>query len=250
MAKKVLSVLTYNIHKGFGVGKVRFVLPKIKTLIQDLDPDFVFLQEVQGRNDRQQKRISDWPEENQTDFIATDIWQHSVYGKNAIYNAGHHGNALLSKYPLIEQDNINVSFLPRASRSLLHGVIELDGTKIHLMCVHLGLFKEERLKQVATLADRISECVPTTEPLILAGDFNDWRKELTDSLETRLGLKEVMKEMNGKHAKSFPAITPTFQTDRIYYRGLSLNTAECFKGKPWRSLSDHLPIYATFSLSN
>ena len=248
MKSNTLSVLTYNIHKGFGVAKVRFVLPQIKEEIQALAPDFVFLQEVQGRNDRQQKRISDWPEENQTDFIAADDWLHTAYGKNAIYQAGHHGNAILSKYPLIEKENINVSFLPRASRSLLHGVIERDGVKIHLMCVHLGLFKEERLKQVATLVERILECVPDGAPLILAGDFNDWRKALMDCLETRLGLKEVMKEMDGEHAKSFPAITPALQTDRIYYRGLTLVTAECFKGKPWRSLSDHLPIHATFSL--
>ena len=248
MGQKNLSILTYNIHKGFGVGKVRFVLPEIKDVLQRLEPDFVFLQEVQGRNDRQKKRISDWPEEVQSDFIATDVWQHTVYGKNAVYQSGHHGNAILSKYPLISQENVNVSFLPRASRSLLHAVVDLSGKQVHLMCVHLGLFKEERIKQVATLAERIKAHVPEEAPFILAGDFNDWRKDLPESLETRLGLKEVMKEIEGDHAKSFPAITPAFQTDRIYYRGLNLESAECFKGKPWRSLSDHLPIYATFSL--
>lgn len=248
MNQNTLSVLTYNIHKGFGVAKVRFVLPKIKDEIQALGPDFVFLQEVQGRHDKQQKRISDWPEENQTDFIAADDWAHTVYGKNAIYDVGHHGNAILSKYPLIEKENINVSFIPRASRSLLHGVIEFNQSKIHLMCVHLGLFKEERNKQVAMVVDRIKDEVPHNEPLILAGDFNDWRKALGDELETRLGLKEVMKEMEGDHAKSFPAMSPALQTDRIYYRGLKLIKAECFKGKPWRTLSDHLPIHAQFTL--
>lgn len=188
MPKKQLSVLTYNIHKGFGIGKVRFVLPQIKDLIQNLGSDFVFLQEVQGRNDRHKKRVSEWPDESQSDFIATDMWAHTAYGKNAIYQSGHHGNAILSKYPFIEHENINVSFLPRASRSLLHGVVLFENTQVHLMCVHLGLFKEERLKQVATLVDRILESIPNDLPLILAGDFNDWRKDLSDCLETRLGL--------------------------------------------------------------
>ncbi len=246
MLKKSLSILTYNIHKGFGIGKVRFVLPKIRDELQTLAPDFLFLQEVQGRHDKQQKKISDWPEQPQTDFIAADLWQHTAYAKNAIYQSGHHGNAILSKYPIIAQENINLSFLPRASRSLLHGIINLDGRKVHLLCVHLGLFKEERLKQVETLAARVVEFIPANEPLILAGDFNDWRKDLSDCLELRLGLKEAMKEVIGDHAKSFPALTPAFHTDRIYYRGLNLINAECYKGKPWRSLSDHLPIYAQF----
>lgn len=248
MKTNTLSVLTYNIHKGFGVAKVRFVLPQIKDEIKALAPDCVFLQEVQGRHDKKQKKISDWPEENQTDFIASDEWAHSVYGKNAIYDAGHHGNAILSKYPLLEQENINVSFIPRSSRSLLHGVIAINKKRIHLMCVHLGLFKEERNKQLAKVVDRIVEQVPKNSPLILAGDFNDWRKELAEALEERLGLKEVMKEMNGEHAKSFPAMSPALRTDRIYYRDLTLVHAECFKGKPWRTLSDHLPIHAQFTL--
>jgi len=246
MLKKSLSILTYNIHKGFGVGKVRFILPEIRRELQTLAPDFVFLQEVQGRHDKQQKKIPDWPELSQTNFIASDLWQYTAYAKNAIYQSGHHGNAILSKHPIVTQENINLSFLPRASRSLLHGVISLNSDHIHLICVHLGLFKEERLKQVETLAERIIEFIPSDEPLILAGDFNDWRKDLSGCLENRLGLKEAMKEINGDHAKSFPALTPAFHTDRIYYRGLNLISAECFKGKPWRSLSDHLPIYAKF----
>ncbi|OEH48820.1 hypothetical protein lpari_00220 [Legionella parisiensis] len=44
-----VSLITYNIHKGFGVGgAVRFLLPKMRDAITSLTPDFVFLQEVQG----------------------------------------------------------------------------------------------------------------------------------------------------------------------------------------------------------
>ena len=37
-----LSLITYNIHKGFGVGKVRFLLPKMREALSTLNPDFVF----------------------------------------------------------------------------------------------------------------------------------------------------------------------------------------------------------------
>ena len=246
--RKSISIVTYNMHKGFGVGKVRFVLPKMREAVQGLNADFTFLQEVQGRHDKQQKKRSNWPEESHAEFMAEDVWPYIIYGKNATYDAGHHGNAILSKYPVQEHENINVSLLPRASRSLLHGIVELDSVKVHLICVHLGLFKEERSKQVTTLVDRILERVPMDAALILAGDFNDWRKDLFNALERRLGLKEAVKELAGDHAKSFPAIKPTLRTDRIYYRGLTLLNAECLKGKPWRALSDHLPLYASFML--
>jgi len=61
-------------------------------------------------------------------------------------------------------------------------------------------------------------------------------------------LHEVFKELEGDYAKTFPALRPTLRTDRIYFRGLQLIGGECLKGKPWRSLSDHLPLLAHFSL--
>ncbi len=43
------------------------------------------------------------PEEldSQFAFLADEIWPHFAYGKNAIYSAGHHGNAILSKHPIL-----------------------------------------------------------------------------------------------------------------------------------------------------
>ena len=117
-----ISILTYNIHKGFGVGKVRFLLPQMRQELEMLNPDIAFLQEVQGRHDKMQKKVADWPLQSQVDFIGDEGWPYRFYGKNAVYQAGHHGNAMLSKYPLSQLENINISFLPRASRSILHGV--------------------------------------------------------------------------------------------------------------------------------
>ena len=55
--KSSISLMTYNIHKGFGVGAVRFVLPEMRDAIESLNPDFVFLQEVQGKHSKREKRI-------------------------------------------------------------------------------------------------------------------------------------------------------------------------------------------------
>ncbi|MGL6030050.1 MAG: endonuclease/exonuclease/phosphatase family protein, partial [Legionella sp.] len=119
-AMKSFSLITYNIHKGFGVGALRFLLPEMRAALSQLNPDFVFLQEVQGEHRRREKRIDAWPDMPQFEYIAKDLWPHFAYAKNAVYQSGHHGNAILSKYPFERCDSINLSQINRASRGILH----------------------------------------------------------------------------------------------------------------------------------
>lgn len=246
--KNSISLITYNIHKGFSLGAVRFVLPKIREAISQLQPDFVFLQEVQGEHVKRQKRINEWPEVSQTEYIAEEIWPHYVYAKNAVYQSGHHGNAILSKYPFEQFENINVSTINRASRGILHCQLTLNDKNIHLLCVHLGLFKTERKEQLKKLMMRIAQVVPDNEPLLMAGDFNDWRTVLSQPLFEELGISEAFVEVEGQHARSFPAIRPALCVDRVYFRGMEVKEVACLQGKPWRMLSDHLPLYARFEI--
>ena len=43
-----LKVCTYNIHKGFSQFKARMMIHELRKRLRTLDPDIVFLQEVQG----------------------------------------------------------------------------------------------------------------------------------------------------------------------------------------------------------
>lgn len=249
--KRRFSLITYNIHKGFGLGRVRFLLPEMRIALSTLNPDFVFLQEVQGQHRRRERRIDAWPETPQFEYIAEKIWPHYLYAKNAVYRSGHHGNAILSKYPFVCFDNINLSPITRASRGILHGQIKLEGDPsviVHLLCVHLGLFKAERAWQYKAIMQRITDSIPYNEPLLMAGDFNDWRHHFSQPLADELGIKEAFFSLEGQHARSFPAIKPAFCTDRIYFRGLKVVDVQCLQGKPWRLLSDHVPLLAHFEL--
>lgn len=243
-----VSLITYNIHKGFGVGAVRFLLPEMRDAIAGLNPDFVFLQEVQGKHRKREKRIVSWPDSPQCEYIAENIWPHYVYAKNAVYQSGHHGNAILSKYPFESFESINLSNMNRASRGILHTQLKLDNNIIHLLCVHLGLFKAERTEQCKALIQRIKDVVPKNEPLIMAGDFNDWRHVISKILAENLGIEEAFVAIEGQHARSFPAIKPALCVDRVYFRGMKVQEVACLQGKPWRMLSDHLPLYARFEL--
>ena len=242
-------MITYNIHKGFGLGKIRFLLPQMREALSALNPDFVFLQEVQGEHRRRERRINAWPDSPQFEYIAKEIWPHFLYAKNAIYQSGHHGNAILSKYAFECFENINLTSMTRASRSLLHGQIKVGiepQVTVHLLCVHLGLFKAERASQCEALMQRIIAEVPEHEPLLMAGDFNDWGLHLSKPLAEKLDIKEAFFSLKGRHARSFPAIKPALCVDRIYYRGMRVVDVQCLQGKPWRMLSDHVPLLARF----
>jgi len=52
MKKERLKVLTLNIHKGLSHFNRRMVIHDLREGLQSLDPDLVFLQEVQGLNQR------------------------------------------------------------------------------------------------------------------------------------------------------------------------------------------------------
>lgn len=247
---KKLRILTYNIHKGFTAGNIKFVLHRIREALEKTDVDLVFLQEIQGEHTRREERIANWPQKPQFEFLAENLWPHYVYGKNAMYRLGHHGNAILSKYPFVRWENIDVSKHKRASRSLLHGELEIPGVtqKIHVICIHFALFKTERNKQLERLKARISAHIADDEPLIIAGDFNDWRGNAERFLETELGLHEAFKTSQGHHAKTFPSWKPKLPVDRVYYRNIELLDCVRLAKSPWRTLSDHVPLLASFDL--
>ena len=245
-----LKLLTYNIHKGFNITNRKFVLHQIRDILRSTNVDLALLQEIHGEHQGHKATRKNWPEASQYEFLADEVWPHFAYGKNAIYDTGHHGNALLSKYPIIGWENLNVSLLRRASRSLLHGVIDIPGasTQVHVICVHLDQLRMIRNHQMKHLAQRIKETIPKDAPLIVAGDFNDWSDHVSKFLFAEPNMKEVHHALYGRHAMTYPAGWPMLPLDRIYYRNIELENCRCVSGHAWNALSDHLPLYAEFEL--
>lgn len=242
-----MRVLSYNIHKGFTVFNSRFVLSHMRDNLRLVDPDLVFLQEVCGTHEKHAKHVDGWPKESQFEFLADKLWPHHAYGKNAAYTEGHHGNAVLSKHEIVMWENIDVSNNRFERRGMLHAVIHgMPGCDrdLHVICLHLDLFEGGRERQVARLAKRIEESVPHDAPLIVAGDFNDWKEKAGRLLESELDLVEIHKAVHGYHARSYPSWWPFLPLDRMYCRGLIPVEAECLSGEPWCDLSDHAAYLA------
>ena len=243
---KKIKILTYNIHKGFSSGNINYALKKIKKSVKEVHADLVFLQEVIGHHETHDQQMDDWPNSSQFEYIADQTWPHFAYGKNALYSQGHHGNAILSKYPIHFFENEDVSFSKIERRGLLHAEIRHGNHTLHAFCLHLGLFESDRTKQIHKLCTRISNMVPPDASLIIAGDFNDWRQNASDLLKSKLGLNEAFIETNGKYANTFPSWFPCLSLDRVYYRNLTCISAKVLQGELWKRQSDHLPLLVEF----
>ncbi|MGB6106084.1 MAG: endonuclease/exonuclease/phosphatase family protein [Pusillimonas sp.] len=245
-----LKVLTVNTHKGFTFFNRSFILHELRDAIRATQADVVFLQEVLGSHQRHASRLARWPATSQYEFLADSIWNDFAYGRNAVYPLGDHGNALLSKYPISRYDNVDISVGKHEKRGLLHCELALPGAagSIHAICVHLGLRECHRSRQLEHLLRLIAQQVPDTAPLIVAGDFNDWRLRGQKTLMRSGGLKEVFCERHGDTARTFPARFPLLRLDRIYVRNVASFEPVALASRPWTHLSDHAPLAVELAL--
>ena len=190
----LIRVVSYNIHKGRSFGG-RDALADLRLGLHGLRPDVLFLQEVQGRNDQHVALHA------QHESLAAALHMEVAYGCNAVRNRTDHGNALLSRYPILSAENEDISDHRLEQRGLLHGVIDKAGREIHCFVVHLGLFARGRERQISQIMDRINRTVPESAPVLIAGDFNDWNDRLAPLFVRQLGMVEVFAEAPLTHGE-------------------------------------------------
>ena len=241
----MLRVVTLNIHKGLSQFNRRVVIHELREGLRTLNPDLVFLQEVAGLNRRHALRFASWPGEAQHEFLAGEELEH-VYGRNRVNQHGHYGNAVLSRFPILSSENEDVSDHRFERRGLLHTVVKVPGWKrnLHCICVHLSLHERGRRRQLDAIAARLQQLADKRLPIIIAGDFNDWRQRASAILENSLGMSEVSVAAGGRHGRTFPSLLPLLRLDRIYVRGFTVLHSKVHRGPPWSLLSDHLALSA------
>jgi endonuclease/exonuclease/phosphatase family metal-dependent hydrolase len=236
-------LITYNIHKGIGGVDRRYRLERIIETLRHYDPDVVFLQEVDDGVKRSRRHC-------QVDMLSEALQlKHSAYQPNVLLREGQYGNALLSRYPLRDVHDVDLS-LPLKKRRRAQGAhcvlrIEEHTRTLLLYNLHLGLAGFERRIQVRRLLrSAVLSRTHRDTAVVVAGDFNDTWK----TVNRRFMRPDGFHSASGT-TKSFPAVRPIRALDQIYYRG-QLSLHHCFPGRLRlaRLASDHLPVIAEFEV--
>ena len=243
LTMKTFKVATYNIHKGVqGLGPARRLeIQNLGHAVEQFDADVVCLQEVRSFNRQQARRFKYWPELGQADYLAPEGYT-PIYRTNAVTKHGEHGNALLSRWPVLEQRHEDMSDHRLEQRGLLHVTLHLQSREVHVIVVHLGLLPGSRLRQTQQLHDFIEREVPADAPLLVAGDFNDWGRAVARMMAT-VGLHTN----EGKKHPTYPSRLPLVQLDHVYARGLHRVNTQVPRGPIWGRMSDHLPLLVEFA---
>ena len=241
----ILRVATYNIHKGVqGMGPVRRLeIHNLGHAVEQLDADIVCLQEVRKMNHKEAAYFERWPQVSQAEYLAP-LGYEAVYRTNAYTRHGEHGNALLTRWPVVGHQHEDISDHRFEQRGLLHVEVEVQGRCVHAIVVHLGLIPGSRVRQVERLQRFIAREVPAGAPLVVAGDFNDWGLQIKHML-AGFGLYEYD---DAPQAFTYPARLPLVQLDHVYVRGLTPLGLQVPRGRIWWRMSDHLPLIAEFRL--
>ena len=243
-ASDILRIATYNIHKGVqGLGPARRLeIHNLGLAVEPLDADIRCPEEVRKLRRREAACFQRWPDVPQAEYLAPEGYE-AVYRTNAFTKHGEHGNALLSRWPVIGHQHEDISDHRFEQRGLLHVEVDAHGRRVHVIVVHLGLIPGSRVRQVDRLQQFIEREVPPGSPVVVAGDFNDWGAQIKRML-SGFGLYEF----DAPRAFTYPARLPLVQLDHVYVRGLEPLGLHVPRGRIWWRMSDHLPLIAEFKL--
>jgi endonuclease/exonuclease/phosphatase family metal-dependent hydrolase len=237
-------LLTYNIHKGIGGIDRRYDISRIVETIAHYHPDVAMLQEVDDGAPRSLHHA-------QCDMLADALaLPHRSYQRNVRLKIGHYGNALLSKFPLSDVVDIDLTIPFKKRRAALvarcHAAVDGHTRTVAVANVHLGLAGFERSIQLRRLLT--TECLTSLRaqtPLIIGGDFNDVYGNLGRRVMQPAGFL-----LASGHGRTFPAAAPLRRLDRVFFRG-GIHACGAFVGHTQvaRRASDHLPLIVDFEIA-
>lgn len=238
-----LRVATYNIHRCRGMDR-RVRPERIVEVLREIDADIVALQEVWSITDASR-------EANQARFIAEELEADHYLGENRKHKGGSYGNALLTRFPVRETRNYDVSVRGREQRGCLRVDVEVAPFNlIHVFNVHLGTAFLERRYQARKLIDSaILNNEELTGPRIMLGDFNEWTRGLTTRLLAS-HLKSADIKQHLQRSKTYPGLLPFLHLDHVYFdTQFDLHSLTLHKSRTALIASDHLPLVADFRLT-
>jgi endonuclease/exonuclease/phosphatase family metal-dependent hydrolase len=242
-----LRVMTWNIHKGIGGIDRRYRPHRIVDVIAHYGPDVVFLQEVDEGARRSEFH-------RQVDVLGDALGlRHRCFAPNVRLRLGpgHYGNAILSRWPLFDARNVDLTIAFKKRRGVLYTRCRVrkgrHSRTLALYNLHLGLAAYERKRQLRRfLASHPFAQLHDRTPILVGGDFNDLYGTLGRQLLEPAGFRRA-----GAPVHTYPAILPVRPLDGLYVRG-DLVCHHCFSSRLelTREASDHLPLVADLEMAS
>ena len=225
---KALVVATWNIHGAVGTDG-RYAPARIVDVLREIGADIVALQEV----------ASAQAHEN----FLRDLEQATGYGIVAGLlrqrRGSDFGNAVLSRYPVISVDHLDLCVRRYEPRGALDVCIDMGlAAPLRVVATHLGLRPGERREQVRRIVAAVERDSP--HPTLLMGDLNEWYLWGRPLRWLHAHLRDAPAA-----ARTFPANRPLFALDRIWVSPTgAVRRLERHLSALSRTASDHLPLVA------
>ena len=237
-----LRVVTYNVHRCRGLDR-RVRPARIVEVLREIDADIIALQEVLSLQ-------GGLREKDQARFISEELEMTCALGGTRVHKGALYGNVVLSRLPLVETRNYDISVRGREERGCMRADISANGSGVlHIFNVHLGTAFVERRHQGRKL---VNEAILNNDELIgariMLGDFNEWTRGLTTKLlASHLVSADIRTHL--KRSRTYPWVLPLMHLDHIYFDdSLDLERMRLHKSRVALVASDHLPLVADFRI--
>jgi endonuclease/exonuclease/phosphatase family metal-dependent hydrolase len=234
-----MRLLNYNIHRGQGADG-RYSLSRTLSVISAEQPDLICLQEVDVNCKR-----SNW--HHQPTLLAERLeMPFAAYAFVQPLREGGSGNLILSRWPFSFELAINLRFRQRKHRGAQVVGIETPVGLLHLVNLHLGLSAKERRWQMEQLLAQ-SIFADIEVPLLMSGDFNDWRNTLANRCLRPKGLEQLTDPPS--RFRSYPAYFAITAVDKAFHRGpIRVSQTRMVCDRTARRASSHLPVVVDFEI--
>lgn len=243
---RTIRVVTYNVHKCIGLDR-RFKPGRIAAVLRETEADVIALQEVVSVEDDARQ------EAHQARYIAGELGCEFRIGENRRHDGGAYGNVILTRLPVEDCRNHDITWRGREPRGCLRVDLRLGDRApvLHVFNVHLGTAYVERRHQGRKLVgDGVLRAADLSGPRIVLGDFNEW----TRGLATRLLAEELLSADIKHHLRrrtTYPGPLPFLHLDHIYHDpSLELVSLRLHRSRTALVASDHLPLVADFRLTS
>ena len=214
-----MRVICYNIHSGTDKEK-NPTLNEIIAYLKQQQSDIICLQEVLY---------------SQYKKIKFRLRMDGIFAENVVDK--EFGVCILTKYKIVAQNHVLLTS-KKEQRGFAHIKVKIEGDRyLNVINTHLGLNKDERVKQINEILDFISiNLEGNIEDLagnIVCGDFNEKNIYMSN-------FNDVAVDLNQHN-------TPTFSKNRIDYCFISENLSAKSYTVDEVYMSDHFPVVVEFS---